>query len=274
MEMSNGILQNSTRKQRFLDWGSKGLWILSLLALGLTQNPFGLAQTPETPLQVIDRAHQAHGGLWRSGDIVDWVAQGQITIMGDPRGPFNMTLMVKGRDKVQRIVAQPGTELRYGADGTRSWQRSGPFTKGPYGRVTYFLDSKTIRSVRRFFNPLIERLILRDLGTRIQELGPNPGPSRVIEAEDGSGRRTRYYIDNATSHVTRLEFETGTIQRQLFSGRPIPVMSTLVFSDYRTVAGVRTAFRVDVYLGTIRIEQIGLTSVRYNAGLSDSVFRP
>jgi len=228
----------------------------------------------ETPVQVMERAHLAHGGLWRGGQIVDWVGQGQITMLGDRRSPFNFTLMVKGRNKVQLVITQPGGTLYYGTDGTRSWQRSGPLSGVAAGHQVHFIESKTVRSIARVFNHLTEGLALRDLGPGMQDLDSVARPSRIIETQEGAARRTRYYVDNATSLVTRLEFDTGGFYHYPFSTQQIPHKAVMVFSDYRMVSGVRTPFKIDIYQGPTRIEQMVFTSVRYNVGLADAAFRP
>lgn len=123
-----------------------------------------------------------------------------------------------------------------------------------------------MRSLPRLFNYPTEGLALRDIGVQ--------SGARVIEAQDGAGKRTRYHIDASTSLIMRLEFDTGSFYSKMFSGEPIPITAALVFSDYRDVGGIKTAFKIDFYLGFIKIEQMTLTAVQYNVGIPDTEFTP
>jgi hypothetical protein len=46
-----------------------------------------------------------------------------------------------------------------------------------------------------------------------------------------------------------------------------------VVSDYRSVQGVRTAFKVERFSDGMKIEEMQLTAVRYNEGLEARDFR-
>jgi hypothetical protein len=98
--------------------------------------------------------------------------------------------------------------------------------------------------------------------------------SRVLEAKNIKGDRTRYYIDNKTSLVTRLEFDTGAVYTTLFSNTPRPVFASLVFSDYRNINGFIVPFNIKVYRGLVKIEEMTFTSVQSNAGIKDEQFTP
>jgi hypothetical protein len=60
----------------------------------------------------------------------------------------------------------------------------------------------------------------------------------------------------------------------MFNDEQIPLASALVFSDYRNVDGVMTPFKIEVYLGLMKIEEMIFSSVQYNTGLGDEVFVP
>ncbi len=109
-------------------------------------------------------------------------------------------------------------------------------------------------------------------GLRLQDLGQR-GSFRVIEAEDRSGRRTRYFIDSPSLLVSRLEFDIGQA-RDPFSGRMVPLVEAYLFSDFRNVQGVVTAFKVERFVGETKAEEMIFSRVQFNAGVKDEIFRP
>ena len=97
---------------------------------------------------------------------------------------------------------------------------------------------------------------MRDAGAK--------GNARVLELElpgEKSSPKTKYLIDDTSSRVTGIEFETGEVEAH-------------VFSDFRMVQGVSTPFRIERYVDGRKIEETQFTSVRYNASVKDEVFKP
>ena len=217
---------------------------------------------------VVQRALAAHGPKWVTGEIADWVAEGKMTYFNakGPQAAFDVTVTRKGKSQMQRVVRQPAGEVRVGSDGTRTWDSLGGFfTLKAQGRALQFLESQTARSVQTLFNYQAEGLTLRDLGQSAN--------TRVIEAEDKAGRKTSYFVDDATSVVTRLEFVTGEA-KDPFSGRMVPNTDSYVLSEYRTVQAVLTPFRIERYINGIKAEEMQFSSVRYNASVKDDAFKP
>ena len=261
---------------------SRGSWGTTLVLM-LTTCPAGVypvrravadPQTVTTASQLIDQARQVQWGALKSAAITDCVGVGQISILGEPRGPLNFKLLIKGRDKVQRIVETPDGPMRQGSDSKRSWQSAGPFVAEAAGRVANLIESQTIRSQSRLFDYAAEGLQLSNLGSAVQDLSVQPTGARVVESQDKTGRRTRYYIDDASFLITRLEFDTGATTRSMLGSTEKPLVAAYVFSDYRDVGGVKMPFKVEVYQGLIKIEEMNFTSFQVNTGLTDDVFKP
>jgi hypothetical protein len=213
-----------------------------------SQGPSGL------PL-VIERVLNMLGGAAASSAF-DVVAEGKITYFNSqgPQATFGMTLVRRGTTDVQRIVRQPAGDLRQGTDGTTSWNTFGPFHSRAEGRASQFLEAQTVRSLQRLIEYEQHSLALRDAG--------HADERRVIEAEDGDGRLTRYSIDELRSTVTTLEFVTDGIRDRY------------IFSDYRRVQGVLTPFRIERFSDSGKIEEIQFTTVKFNTSVPDSAFKP
>ncbi len=229
-------------------------------------------QQSGTPNQVISRAMIAYGGAKAVSGIADWVGAGQISITGDTAGARNFRIMVKDQSKVLRIVDGSDGQMRYGSDGTSAWQSKSPFVSNAVGPVSYFIEALTKRSVQNLFTAT--GLKLRDMGTADLTSDSNKVSTRVIEAADSSGRTTRYYVDQATSLIRRLEFDTGTSYTMLVGNQNYPAMAAFDFSDFRAGGGIMTPFKIDLYVGPTRIETLIFESVQYNTGVTDAVFVP
>ena len=226
----------------------------------------------EKASQVIDRAARAHGDAWTKGKIVDWVASGKISITGNKNDSLDFTLIVKPDKKVKRIVQLPdGGKMTYGFNGKKSWQIAGPFWGEATGMAAHFIESQTNRSIAKLFD---KNNTVRDLGTPDKNRIPKGAPCRIIETKNEKGTLTRYHIDDTTSLVTRLEFDTDATYRMLFGEEEYPVAATFLFSDYRTVNGIVTPFKIEIYQGMIKIEEMNIASVDYNTGVDDREFEP
>jgi outer membrane lipoprotein-sorting protein len=220
--------------------------------------------------KVVDRAARAHGNSWTNGKIVDWVATGKISITGDENGEQEFTLIVKPNDKIKRTIHRSDrSRIVCGSDGKKSWQIAGAFRGDATGTAAHFIESQTNRSITKLFD---KNNTLKDLGTPDQNSVPRGKPSRIIEAKNEKGKLTRYHVDDATSLVTRMEFDTKATYRMLFGDKEYPVSATFVFSDYRTVNGIVTPFKIEFYQGMIKIEEMNFTSVKYNTGVDDAEF--
>lgn len=225
--------------------------------------------------QAVDRALIVHGSKLSDGSIADWVGRGQIKIAGDDGGPRNFTVAVKGRSQMQRVVEmQEGATVRFGTDGKKTWQSAGLFKGDVAGRAAEFVESQTNRSVAALFSSDVQGRTYRDLGSEKKDFVPESVTSHAIEMQDEKGKATRYYIDNKSQLISRLEFDTGEYFTLPFGEEKYPLVAAYVFSDYRPVDGVMTPFKIEVYQGLIKIEEMTFESIEYNTGLTDDMFIP
>ena len=222
---------------------------------------------------VVEKANQAHGGRQALASVVDSVSAGNITFftMHGPKSVANVTLIRKGSTQVQRIVKQPHGELRQGSDGKNDWESfNGMTTTGNGYLVGSFIESQTTRSLASFLDSKARGSTVRDAGSKNE--------MRVVEVEvpekDSSkpARKTRYSIEKGSSRVTGVEWVTGETTTAF--GTTVPTTEAYAFSDFRTVLGVSTPFRIDRYVNGVKIEETRLTSVRYNTSVKDDVFKP
>jgi hypothetical protein len=228
------------------------------------------SKPPEAPAQTIQRVAQAHGGLQARRAVQDSVANGTVTYF-TPQGPgptFDISVTRKG-SKVQRLVRQPGGEVREGSNGETSWQSGGGFTmKVTDGPVARFIATQTSRSVDSLLDFQARGLALREADSK--------GNFRVVEIEESpSGRaslKTRYVVDDASSLVTEIQFVVAEA-KDMF-GNPAPQTETWKFSDYRNVSGVLEPFRIERYINKAKIEETQLQSIRHNTSVEDHVFKP
>jgi hypothetical protein len=228
----------------------------------------------ETAQQIVNRAAQAYNDQWKGDRIKDWVGSGKIAITGNLNSPLDFTLIVRRKDKVKFIVMAPeGSKamISDGSDGEKNWHSSGLFIGGAAGSAAHFIDSHTMRSIARLFD---DSNSVKDLGPADKEHVPDNASSRVIETTNKTGKTTRYYIDNTSSLITRIEFETGALYTLLLDKKSHPALASFVLSDYRQVNGIPTPFKIGIYEGLTKIEELSFASVQYNTGVKDKDFVP
>jgi hypothetical protein len=227
---------------------------------------------PETAQDVVDRSSKAYGDQWSKGKIADWVASGKILIMSSKEsGPLDFTLMVKKNDKVKRVVHYADKDMSWGTDGKQSWQKLGAVSAGAAGPVAYFIDSNTSRSIASLFD---NKKILKDAEPADKKHAQENDSSRVIEAKNDKDQAARYFVDNTTGLISRIEFDTGGFYTMFLSDTKYPLLASYVFSDYRTVNGFVMPFKIEIYHGRTKIEEMTFTSIQFNTGLKDEQFVP
>ena len=131
------------------------------------------------------------------------------------------------------------------------------------GTPLRFVESQTVRSVESLLDHQNRGLTLTDKGRQ--------GAARVVEAQGAGERRTDYHIDDETSMVTRLEFVTG--ERTDAFGNTLPSTEAYVFSDFRSVRGRATPFKVERWVNGVKYEEMVFTAVTYNTDVADSTFQ-
>ena len=237
-------------------------------------------RTGETIYEAVGRAAAAYSstGVGEPGSasaprgagavgLPGWVSEGTVTLFtaNGPKATFDVTLIRQGDSKLQRIIHQPGVDVRLGTDGSESWHSlSIGMRTEAIGQPGHFIDSQTVRSVARFLDYENRGLELGDKG-RVAD-------ARVVEARGPGGRRTDYNIDDATSMVTRLEFVTGEATDPF--GNVIPRTETYLFSDFRAVDGIPTPFKVERLINGLKAEEMVFTSVSYTTTVGAGDFKP
>ncbi len=251
---------------------------VTVLFLGLAHGLGAQDASTETVSAAVARAVAAYGSLEAAGGVlrdtgptatavVDSVSTGQITLLrvNGPSSTFNVTFVRKGASQIQRTIHQPNVDVRLGTTGSASWHSLsiGMWTAVDEGQPRHFIESQTVRSVESLLDHETRGLTLTDRGRAAN--------ARVVEAAGSSERRTEYHIDDATSMVTRLEFVTG--QRTDAFGNTVPATEAYVFSDFRTVRGRATPFKVERWIDGVKYEEMVFTSVSYNTDVADSTFQ-
>jgi len=234
-------------------------WLKWLIAFSLAVAIAGDSADAQAPGQVVAavaRALANYGQGLVSGAIQDWICEGTLTLFtsSGPKATLPMTLLRKGGGQVQRVVDQGTNVQKQGSDGTETWDSIAGFRTVAQVRTQNFLESQTDRSIHALLNHQGLGLMLKDVGSTGQLLS--------IEAVDGKGRKTKYTVDLNSAVISELEFTTGT------------VADKYVFSDYRRVQGILTPFKTVRFVDGLKVEEMQFTSVRYNASVKDSDFKP
>jgi hypothetical protein len=207
----------------------------------------------------------AHGGqAFRT--ISDSVAEGTLTLYSTqgPYAQYSVTVWRKGHARVLRSIKSSRGEQRQGTDGTQTWDSFGRFITAARGPALEFLETQTVRALPNLFEHQTRGSRLRDDGGR--------GADRVFTIEEANGRTTSYVIDGPRGLVTRMELVSGQAPDML--GRSMSIVQSYVFSNFRTVQGVETPFKVEHFTNDIKVDELLFTSVRYNTGVADNVFQP
>ena len=227
--------------------------------------------TKEKPAEIIERAFNAHGGRQALTFVRDSVSDGRLTFFAgkSPKNTIDVTVIRKGDSRLQRVLKQASGELHQGSDGTSTWESfDGMTALAPAGLAGNYIESQTVRTLGNLFGSQEKGVPVRDAGAK--------NSARVLELDAPAGgkpsHKTRYFVDEATSRVTRIEFITGEARDIL--GKTIPTTESYVLSDFRTVQGVPTPFRIERYVDGLKIEETQFTSVRYNTSVNDEVFKP
>jgi hypothetical protein len=233
-------------------------WVIGFsFVLAVASDSAG-TQAPGSAVAAVARALANYGPGLVSGAIQDWIGEGTVTLFGlsGPKGTFPLTVLRKGNGQIQRIINQGTSIQKQGSDGTAAWDSVDGFRTVAQGRTQLFLEGQTTRSILALLN-------YQGLGLTLNDLGSN-GQSQAIEASDGGGRKTKYTVDLTAAVITEVEFSI-----------PAPVMTDKsVFSDYRRVQGILTPFKTVRFVDGIKVEEMQFTSVRYNASVKDSDFKP
>lgn len=266
----------------------------------------GRRQFEAFPMTLIHATDQRGGG--GKADKV------QRLIFQAPKPPALGTGTAKGLDKGR--YAPNKILIKEGTDGTEQWRTSGTLTMRAAGGSGRFIEAQTVRSVEALLNFAMNGKALNDVTATILSRGPaiqDQGNAKkrdgsfvipdfeaaknkhVIETTDaltapgGQSQATRYYVDDASSLVTRMEFDYGAGQ-EMVSRQSMPLTEVWEFSDYRDVLisssspvtgrgdknsseTVKFPFRIDRYVMGQKIETMTFQRVLLNQNLRPENFR-
>jgi hypothetical protein len=112
-----------------------------------------------------------------------------------------------------------------------------------------------------FFHAELLPKILNDTGYRLTLVGSEAVggvPTDVIEVRSITGQRYKFYLDQQTHRLIKLDLLSS--QQEYF------------FEEYRQVGGVWPAFKVRIYIQGRLISDLTLEDVRYNRGVDPKLF--
>jgi hypothetical protein len=225
-----------------------------------------------TASESLARTNQAYGSRLTDGSIYDWEGRGQIVLTGYNKSqPLDFILIVKGNDKVKVIISTPDNKqlISAGYNGKESWQSSGPFSGKAGGSMASVIACQTKRSIVSLFDKSNKLNVKADPIINPLKISK---PGKILETTNAKGKITRYYLDDQTSLIAGLEYETGRVYRILFDDDIYPVIASNIFSDYRNVDGVMRPFKIEMYQGLTKTEVLTFTSIQHNVGVTDSIF--
>ncbi len=254
----------------------------ALLVSVLLLTPGLAAQQPPRrdpqAVSVLVQCLNAGGGVGAISAVQDFIAAGTITYYWAWK-EVSGTVTVRGRvyDQFRLDATIP--------QGTRSLavSRGVGFLREVNGTIFPFhsLNAVNVKTLSFPFSEILEALngptidisysgLVEVLGRQVHRIRAQRRPT---SGADLGGILTRlktkdYFVDPATLLVVKTE-HIFYPKKALSEGLPYEVY----FSDYRLVNGVLTPFSITEKVGGQRTWTIQLSSIRFNAGLTDGDFR-
>ena len=81
-----------------------------------------------------------------------------------------------------------------------------------------------------------------------------------------------YTVDLNAAVISELEFTTPAVTSG--TQQTPAVTDKYMFADYRRVQGILTPFKTTRFVDGMKVEEMQFTSIRYNAAIKDSDFKP
>jgi len=187
---------------------------------------------------------------------MDFLGEGVVTVHSEHGSTaYGVTVLRNGLSAQQVLLKQ--------ADG-KAWKVSGVGPVEPWARrILSFLQTAHDRGLV----PLLES---GKRNATVLDGGGKDGARALVLRE--AGGVTRYLVDSVTSRVTRMEFQRG--RSPDLSGRLLPNLESYVFSDFRMINGLATAFKVEHFVNGAKREELQFASVRYVAAKRDAAPGP
>jgi hypothetical protein len=240
--------------------------VFCLVGISVWRPVFGQVESTK---DFVNQMTKAYGSKYLDGSVTTWEGRGKIAITGYNKSqPLDFVLFAKGNGKLQRIVYLGGKEiLRQGSDGKNSWQSSGPFSGKAAGMSRHLIESYTTRAVASLFGSSS----IKDLGLSTG-LDKSDKSCRLLEVAADKGKSTRYYVDTRTYLVRQLDLDTGSFYVLPMGSTKYPLMISYIFSDYRDTDGAMRPYKIEVYRGLTKTEEVTFDAITTNVPIEDSVF--
>lgn len=193
-----------------------------------------------TALQRIRTAH----GLERM-ETSNFVAQATVTLQTSAEPVVVAVTIIRSGEGSQRIEFKQ-------SDG-KMWDGNAMSLEPVGRRVLEFVEMQHARALPNIFKASARNAQVVDGGTK--------EGTQLLDVREPNGTATRYSIETGTSRVRRMEFQRG--QSRDAAGKLIPNTETYLYSDFRPVTGISTAFKVEHYSNGTKKEDLTFTSVRY-----------
>jgi len=206
------------------------------------------AQTPSSRVlspdsDVLQRLKNAYGGARL--DQSDSLAEATVTLQ-TATGPVAVPVTIVRS-------AGGGQRIQFNQSNGKPWDGNA-LTLEPIGRrVLEFVQTGHARALLNIFKATSRN-------AQVVDSGASDG-ARLLDVRETSGASTRYSLDASTFQLRRMDFQRG--QSVDAAGKIKPLVETYLYSDFRPIAGISTAFKVEHYSNGTKQEELTFTNVRY-----------
>ena len=196
--------------------------------------------TPKSP--VLQRLNDAQS--MSRIDQMDFIGEAAVTLQTD-KGPITVPVKV--------IRSQGGQRIIFNQSDGKPWDGNLLHLEPLSRRVLEFVQTEFARGVQNIMKAPIRNAVVSDEGSK--------NGSQILSLRETTGATTRYSLDASSSRVMRMEFQReksnpGKTERA-------SNVETYNFSDFRSINGVATPFKVEHYTNGSLQERMDFTSIKY-----------
>ena len=230
---------------------------LAVVALLLACAPAGARQATKklpAPEKIMGEYLKATGGRKRQAAVRDAVYEWKVTSAG---GDSRVRVLTKAPGSVRAESRTPAGEVTTAANPRVAW-RGGPGSpvETLTGGESHAARLQALLAAGRLVDFKKSKVLARTVG--VEQV--NGEPAYVVEFSTREGARERFWF--------------GVRSRLLLKTADAAGKDAYVYGDYRPVEGLLVAHRAAHETGGREDATHVLTSVRFNAGLADSLFEP
>jgi clan AA aspartic protease (TIGR02281 family) len=237
------------------------LGVPTLLVLCLVL-PTACPASAERASDVIEKAIRAHGGREALTEIEDsGVRTGTLYTYGATKNEARFIMFSRGeRTRVDLDMA--GIMVTAVFDGDGGWMRS-------QGQVVSLSERQRKEQERLRTHDLAKLAEYDSEGYKTAYLGRSDHEGRTLEGvaiTDPNGTTTQFYLDPETWLVARIAYEDVNLDTQEWARHEARL------SDYRSVGGVPTPFRLEAYVNGEVIQAMQFAMVDISAPVPEDIF--